>query len=93
MEKHTNLKALAIKAGVENNPEKAKEIKAKFKNNLIRTDILFETEVKLAIRLSATEIVEQSFLDMVALKDSMAYNVREYQDSISAFDMVLKDFN
>lgn len=93
LEKHSDLKDLAIKAGVKNNPQKAREIKAKFKNNLGRTDILSETEVQLAIRLSATEMVEQSFLDMVVLKGSMAYNVREYGDALSAFDMVLEDFN
>ena len=93
LEKHSDLKALAIKTGVENKPEKARKIKIKFKDNLGRTDILSETEIELAINLSATEMVEQSFLDMVVLKGSMAYNVEEYGDALSAFDMILEDFD
>lgn len=94
LEKHPDLKALAIKAGVENNPEKAREIKAKFKDNIGRTKgILSETEVELAINLSATEMVEQSFLNMVVLKGSHAYRVGEYGDAWSSFGMVLEDFN
>ena len=92
LEKHPDLNELAIKAGVENNPEKAKEIRKNFKHNF-GNGKLSEIEKELAIRLASVEFVEQEFINGVVLKGSFAHSVGANDDALAAFDLVLTDFN
>lgn len=92
VEKYPDLRELAIKTGVEDNPEKAKEISLKFRHNFGSNE-LSESEQELAICLSSTEFVEQQFLEFSVLRGSFAHSVGEEEDALVAFDMILEDFN
>ena len=92
LDKRPNLKELAIKAGVENNPEKAREIRGNLNPNFGRGK-LSEVEQELAIELMVAEFAEQGFINGVVLKGSFAYSVGANDDALAAFDLVLTDFN
>jgi len=92
LDKHPDLKELAIKVGVENNPKKAKEIREKAMHNF-GIGALSETERKLATRLATTEFIEQNFLNMVVAKGSFAHRVGADEDALVSLDLILADFN
>lgn len=92
LNKHPDLKELAIKVGVENNPEKAKEIKNLFKHNF-GSGKLSETEKIFARHLLSTEFIEQGFLNGAVLNGSFAHSVGADEDALAAFNLVLADFD
>lgn len=92
LEKHPDLRKLAIKTGVENDPKKAKEIRKKFSHNFGSNE-LSETEQSFARKLCSVEFIEQGFLDGVVLKGSFAHSVGADEDALVSFEMVLEDFN
>lgn len=92
LDKHPDLKELAIEVGVENNPEKAKELKTLFKHNF-GFGKLTETEKKLARHLLSTEFIEQGFLEGAVLKGCFAHSAGVDEDALSALNLVLADFN
>lgn len=92
LDKHPDLKELAIKVGVENNPEKAKEIREKSMHNF-GIGALSKTEQELAIHLASTEFIEQHFFNMVVAKGSFAHRVGADEDALVSFDLILADFD
>lgn len=58
LERYPELKKVAIKAGVENEPKKAEEIKQKVSRSMGSKEIS-EIEIELAIVLASVEIEEQ----------------------------------
>lgn len=93
LEKRPELKKLAIEIGVENNPQKAKEIRDEyFKTNFGIDSNLSEKEQNLALRLNTVEFVEERFLSMVVSRGSFAHSVGANEDSGAAFKLVLEEF-
>lgn len=92
LDKHPNLKELAIQVGVQNNPKRAEEIQNLFKHNF-GFGKLTETEKKLARHLLSTEFIEQGFLEGAILRGSFAHSAGVDEDALSALNLVLADFN
>lgn len=92
LNKHPDLKELAIQVGVQNNPKRAEEIKRLFKHNF-GFGKLSEVEQKLATHLLAVEFTEQGFLNLAVIKGSFAHSAGANEDALAAFDLVLSDFN
>lgn len=92
LDKHPDLKELAIQVGIANNPEKAKEIKMLFKHNF-GSGKLSETEKRFARHLLSTEFVEQGFLNGAVLNGSFAHSAGADEDALAALNLVLADFN
>ena len=93
LEKRPELKELAIEIGVENNPQKAKEIRNEyFKTNFGIDSDLSEKEQKFALRLDMVEFAEQRFLNMVVSRGRFAHSVGADEDTSASFKLVLEEF-
>ena len=93
LEKHSDVKALAVELGVENEPEKAREIRNEyFKTNLGINSTLSEAEKELALKLDTVEFLEERFLSMVVSRGRFAQSVGADEDSGAAFKLVLEEF-
>lgn len=91
LDKHLNLKELAIQCGVEKKPQKAKEIREKYRHNFGLTE-LSDTQRNLAAKLASVEFVESYFLEHVVLTGKFHYENGANDYANAAFDLVLADF-
>ena len=91
LEKYSDLKALAVELGIENEPEKAREIREKFRKSF-GTGKLSKTEQELAMKLSSVEFVEQRFLSMIVAKGSLAHSAGADEDAVGALTLVFEEF-
>lgn len=91
LERYPNLKKLAIEAGVNKNPQRAREIKKRYFRALIGNG-LSEPEQAMARELSLAEFWEQQFLQLLVVKGSLACSAGQYEDAVGPFKMILMDF-
>ena len=91
LEKHPDLKALAIKCGCENNPQKAQEIREAYKHSF-GFGKLSEVERQFAIRLVTVEFKEDTFLKHVVSTGTFHNQNGASDYAMAAFDLVLIDF-
>lgn len=91
LERYPNLKKYAIEAGVDKNPQRAREIKKRYFRALIGNG-LSETEQAMARELSLAEFWEQQFLQLLVVKGSLACSAGQYEDAAGPFKMILMDF-
>lgn len=91
LEKWPDLKRIALKLGIENNPERAREIRSLlYKYPAYST--LCEEERKLAILLYSIEFAEQGFIRGVISKSIIEYNALQYGEAEDTFELALDDF-
>lgn len=91
LEKHPDLKALAIKSGCENNPKKAQEIREAYKRSFGFGN-LSEVERQFAISLVTVEFTEDTFLKHVVSTGTFHNKNGASDYAMAAFDLVLIDF-
>jgi len=91
LEKHPDVKALAVELGVEKEPEKAREIIKKLGYNFGKGK-LSEKEKNFAVELMTVEFVEQRFLSMVVSTGRFAHSVGADEDAVASFELVLDEF-
>lgn len=91
LEKYPTINELSTKLGIENNPERAKEIKKAYKHNFGIFE-LNDDERKLAIHLETAEFRESGFLRQVVSTGKFHLENGANDYVIAAFDLVLADF-
>lgn len=91
LERYPKLNQCAIEAGVDKNPQKAREIKKRYFRNLIGNG-LSENEQAMAIELSLAEFWEQQFLQLLVVKGSFACSAGQHEDAVGPFKMIMMDF-
>lgn len=91
LEKHSDLRAAAIKCNVLNNPEQAQKISQKYRHNW-GIGTLSDDEVELGSILWSVEFVEANFLRQVVTTGSfhLANGANDY--ATASFNLVLADF-
>ena len=90
VEKH-NLKELAIKLDVYQNPQKAREMVKTFKHSF-GNGKLSKTQKDFCIHLITVEFVEQNLLEMLVVTGSLHYSVGAGDYVEASMHLVLEDF-
>lgn len=91
LEKYPSIKELAIKLGIENNPERAKEISERYDHNFGFPN-LNDDERELAVELLTAEFREVFFLKQIVATGKEHYKNGAGDYAMAAFDLVLVDF-
>ncbi|MCI8914941.1 MAG: hypothetical protein HFF38_12690 [Lawsonibacter sp.] len=91
LDKHPDLRELALKCGVENNPQKALEIRQECKYNF-GFGKLTDIERDLGIKLQIVEFIESGFLNQVVITGKFHEENGAFDYSAAAFQLVLSDF-
>lgn len=91
LEKHPDLKELAIEVGVLNNPEKARKIYSIWRENF-GIGKLSKGERELAIVLYSIEFAEQGLVRTAMNKAVTSYSGRQFEETLDTFEFVLDDF-
>lgn len=92
LDKYPDIRELATELGIENDPEKAQQIRLNAMRNF-GLDSLSSKERKLATHLSSAEFIEANFLKMVVTKGTFATKAGAIEDANASFELVLSDFN
>lgn len=91
LEKYPELKEKAVQCGVENNPQKAQELRGKYKSYEERK-LLTQTERNLAMTLGNVEFKEIGFLRQVVITGSLHHANGAGDYTMASFELILADF-
>ena len=91
LEKHPDLKELAIEVGVLNNPERARKIYSIWRKNF-GIGKLSKSERELAISLCSMEFAEQGLVRAAINRAITCYSARQFEEALDTFEFVLDDF-